>query len=232
MPIAGLIRRTLRVYRARGIHGVVRKILPRHRVHRAPAQAYQVKLEPAFEARWQMISSEIELDCHTLLDIGCNLGSFTARAASSGLWSIGIEMSEPMIRKAQQAYGDIENCGFMRARLDLEASARIPSFDVTLVLSVHHHWHQAFGPTVAAEMLRAIVAKTNRVMFFEGASRRERYLRDFPDFIDNDEASVVSYYNAYLDRTVGDLVSEIRLLGKSVCVGEREPYRWMYSLRR
>lgn len=228
----GILTRAVRLYQAHGVSGVMNRVLRTGRGGSAPALPYQVKLEASFEPRWGMISAELQPGCYTLLDIGCNLGAFTARAASAGLWSLGIDVSEKLIRKAQAIYGTIENCGFMRCRLDLESCDRIPDFDVMLVLSVHHHWHQAYGPAIAADMLRTLVAKTNRVMLFEGASRTARYLHDLPDFIDNDEASIVQYYEAYLRRTVGDLVSEIRLLGKAPCVGEREPYRWMYSVIR
>jgi SAM-dependent methyltransferase len=177
-----------------------------------------------------MISSQIDSDCYSLLDIGSNLGTFTAKAATSGLWALGIEMSPKLIRQAQSTYGPLENCGFMCGRLDLEACRRIPRFDVILILSVHHHWHQAFGPEVAAEMLREVVKKSRHVVIFEGASRTARYLRDLPDFVDNDEESIIKYYSKYLQNTLGDITSDIRLLGKSPCVGEREPFRWMYRL--
>jgi hypothetical protein len=69
-------------------------------------------------------------------------------------------------------------------------------------------------------------------MLFEGASRTTRYERFRPNFIDNDEKSVTEFYDRLLNQAVGSQFSEIKLLGKSPCVGEREPYRWMYSLRK
>jgi hypothetical protein len=48
--------------------------------------------------------------------------------------------------------------------------------------------------------------------------------------VDNDEASVTEYLRGYLDQYVGDQFARIEPLGKTACVGEREPYRWAWAL--
>ena len=79
-------------------------------------------------------------------------------------------------------------------------------------------------------MLRGLASRTRQVMIFEGASRRGRYGNYPPDFIDNDEHSVTSYLQSYLDQHVGDLFDRIELLGKTPCIDEREPFRWSFAL--
>jgi len=101
---------------------------------------------------------------------------------------------------------------------------------VILMLSVHHHWLMAHGPEIAGQMLRDLAGRANQALIFEGPSRKVRYGRYPPDFIDNDEDTVTSYLGSYLDEHVGKSFTEVRLLGKTPCVGPREPYRWAFGL--
>jgi hypothetical protein len=109
---------------------------------------------------------------------------------------------------------------------------RLPSFDVVLLLSVHHHWLRAYGPDQTRDMLRGLAARTSRAMIFEAPSRRIRYGSYAPDFIDNDEVSVNAYLRSYLATTFADLFARVEPLGKTPSVGKREPYRWSYVLYR
>lgn len=110
--------------------------------------------------------------------------------------------------------------------------ARLPVFDVVLLLSVHHHWLMAHGPDVAGTMLRELAGRTGTLLVFEGASRNVRYGKYPPGFVDNDEASVTGYLRAYLEQHLGDRMRRIEPLGKTPCVGEREPYRWAWACWR
>jgi 2-polyprenyl-3-methyl-5-hydroxy-6-metoxy-1,4-benzoquinol methylase len=193
---------------------------------------YQDKLSASANLRWSLITQELPSDAGSLLDIGSNLGDFTERAARRGMWALGIESEAKLVGRARRLRDHIPLCSFTHAQLDLDLSRKLPVFDVVLVLSVHHHWHMQFGPEVAQEMLQVLASKTKGVMIFEGASRTARYERDRPNFVDNDEQSVTQFYDQLLYQAVGSQFKEIRLVGKSPCVGEREPYRWMYSLRK
>jgi SAM-dependent methyltransferase len=193
---------------------------------------YQEKLDTSFEERWQMIVSAIPEGCGSLLDLGSNLGAFTSRAADEGLIALGLEKDATLLEKATRAQLGAPNRSFMLTELDLETCAKLPTFDVILVLSVHHHWHHAFGPEMAAAMLQSVVGKARQVVLFEGPSRSSRYRSNEPDFDDNDDEAVVAFYDAYLQRTVGRLANRIERLGKADCVGEREPHRWIYAISK
>ena len=78
-------------------------------------------------------------------------------------------------------------------------------------------------------MLRTLADRTGKVLVFEGASRNVRYGKYPPGFVDNDEASVTGYLEGYLKQYAGDRFSRIEPLGKTRCVGEREPYRWAWA---
>jgi SAM-dependent methyltransferase len=193
---------------------------------------YQAKVAGSFEERCRQIEGAIPTGARSVLDIGCNLGDITAWCAGRGLWAIGVEGSAKVVRAARRRHAAVQGCAFMLQRLEPEDLGGLPVFDVVLLLSVHHHWLMAHGPEKAGEMLRELAKRTGKVMIFEGASRNVRYGKYPPGFVDNDEASVTAYLRGYLDRYVGDLFARIEPLGKTPCVGEREPYRWAWALHR
>ena len=119
----------------------------------------------------------------------------------------------------------------MTMAIDSTNVETLPAFDVVLCLSVHHNWVDAEGPEKAADILRALVKRSNRVMVFEGPARQERFGSFDPGFVDNDEASVTAYYEEYLAKELGDLVSRIEPLGKPAN-HDPEPYRWAWALHR
>ncbi len=223
-----MVQSIIRRYRNDGVHEVLRGLRSRIKVGRK----YQEKLHASFEERWKLVHSAFPSDCGAVLDIGSNLGAFTARAAQEGHITLGIEREKYLIHRARAANKGVKGCAFMEANIDLATCERLPTFDVILLLSVHHHWHHAFGAAVAADMLRSVVLKARKLVVFEGPSRSSRYESDIPDFRDNAEEELLAYYDKYLEKTVGDLTTEIRRIGKAGCVGQREPFRWIYALVR
>jgi SAM-dependent methyltransferase len=196
------------------------------------ARAYQDKLAGAFDERCRQLERAIPDDARSVLDIGCNLGDITAWCATRGLWAVGIDSSADLIGAARKRYRDVARCGFMQCAVGPADIGALPTFDVVLLLSVHHHWLMAHGPETAGQMLRDLAERTGRVLVFEGASRNVRYGKYPPGFEDNDEASVTTYLRGYLDQYVGDRFASIEPLGRTACVGEREPWRWAWALRK
>jgi hypothetical protein len=183
-------------------------------------------------SRWELISAAIPEGSQNLLDIGSNLGEFTAAAAGRGMWSLGIERGERLIREARKRHASLADCHFINAELSPANIGKLPQFDVTLFLGVYHHWHAAYGSEAALTMLRQLAANTRKLLVFEGPSRTARFKVDEPDFVSNDEASVTEFYTRFLKTHLGDLSSRITLLGKAPNVGEREPYRWTFAIER
>ena len=194
--------------------------------------SYQEKLQHSFEERWRLVRSALPTDCESVLDVGSNLGAFTVRAANEGIFAVGIENDSLLVRRAKVIHAGAKRCAFMEANVDLALCAQLPDFDAILLLSVHHHWHHVFGAAKAAEMIKCMVRKAKRVLIFEGPSRSSRYESDIPNFADNEEESLLTYYDSYLEETVGALATGITRIGKAACVGEREPFRWMYAVVR
>lgn len=229
--MASILRRAIRTYRRRGVRGLL--VSAKIRLRGGTGEvAYQEKLADGLAERCAQIDRALPAGSRSALDIGCNRGDITAYCASRGLWSIGVDRSKELIDEAQRLHSGKSDCGFLLMEVKPDDVHRLPSFDVVLLLSVHHYWLRAYGPEQTRAMLRALAAKTGRVMIFEAPSRRVRYGTYAPDFVDNDEVSVTAYLQSYLTSTVADLFNSIELLGKAPCVGEREPYRWSYALYR
>ena len=194
--------------------------------------AYQEKVKDSLDDRAELYERHFTPGARTVLDVGCNLGAYTRRYADAGYVTLGIDNSPDLVKSAAAAHLGRANCGFMVMDIGPDSIDALPEFDVTLLLSVQHHWLMAHGPDAAGQMLATMVKKTRGVVIFETASRRERFEPYPPDFVDNDEASVTQYIESYLKQHVGDLVSRIQPLGKMPCVAGREPYRWNYALYR
>jgi SAM-dependent methyltransferase len=193
-------------------------------------QAYQEKLAGSLEERCRQLDSALPHRACSVLDIGCNLGDITAWCAGRGHWAVGIDSSETLVHEARARHAEVNTCAFMQQEIGPGDLTRLPVFDVVLLLSVHHHWLMAHGPATAGRMLRDLAGRTGQVLIFEGASRNVRYGKYPPGFVDNDEASVTGYLHGYLDQQVGGCFARIEPLGKTRCVGEREPYRWAWAL--
>lgn len=199
---------------------------------RRRGRAYQEKLAGALAEREAQLERAIPAGARTVLDIGCNLGDLTAWCAGRGLWAVGVDSAAALIEDARARHGAVPRCAFMLQTLGPEDISRLPVFDVVLLLSVHHHWLMGHGPAVAAQMLRDLADRTGRVLVFEGASRNIRYGAYPPGFVDNDEASVTGFLEGYLRQQVGDRFARIEALGRTPCVGEREPFRWAWALHK
>ena len=218
-------------YRREGATGVLRAARARLIGASPDGRAYQEKVAGSMADRQRMIRSVLPEGSTTAIDIGCNLGDMTQFLARSGFWAVGIDCDGPLVEAAQRRATGVRDCAFMQMDVGPDDIARLPRVDVILLLSVHHNWMHAHGPATTGAMVRGLVERTDGVLVVEVAARRSRYGDHPPDFVDNDEASVTAYHEAFFASCAGDVCADIKLLGKATCVGEREPFRWTYALR-
>ncbi len=119
--------------------------------------------------RWEAIERELGNFNGSALDIGCNTGFFTFQLAQRGSLCIGIEtagMSFWLCNRIREATG-LDRAGFLRFKLDADSVALLPRVDVTIFLSVFHHMVRDYGFPQAERIVEQLLARTNRVMFFE-----------------------------------------------------------------
>jgi SAM-dependent methyltransferase len=195
-----------------------------------PRLPYQAKRTEGTDKRWDMIVTNLSSADRNLLDLGCNVGVLTRRAADAGLLALGVDVDASLIQKAKSRHRRIPNLSFMCLELNPENIKDLPGFDVTLCLSVHHYWARHYGLEKSWEMMSTLVAKTQRKLFFEPASIRKKYWNNAPDIFDLDRESIINYNMARLNAlaTNGE---NVRHLGETPCLG-RESFRLLFIVER
>lgn len=122
------------------------------------------------EARWTAIEAAIDnLAIDSALDAGCNVGYFCFSLAFKGIPTLGIDLDERFLRVARRAAHKLNVSGvaFCNMEINRDTVRLLPEVDLSLLLSVWHHWVRAYGLGIASEMLAAVWAKSRRVLFFE-----------------------------------------------------------------
>jgi|688.fasta_scaffold253585_2 hypothetical protein len=127
--------------------------------------------------RWERIESIIlDLKIDSLKDIGCMVGYFCHKAAMEiGIETFGIDSNHKFIRIAQHVgnYAKISNGKnhFIEMKVTNLNIGSLPKTDMTLLLSIWHHWVHDFGFDIATQMLAKLWETTNKVLIFEGAGK-------------------------------------------------------------
>lgn len=181
------------------------------------------------EQRWRMISQELDGSEVNLLDVGCNAGVLTRNAAQEGLISIGIDADSRAIDVAQASSRGESRIAYMLWRMQPEDLARLPQFDIILLLSVYHQWVASYGNQVALEMLATLRGKARHKLFFEPASLKSKYGDHPPSIVDNDEQSI-AHHN--LEVLASDSRFRVRVLGASQTPSSKEAFRLLLIAER
>ncbi|MFC6974705.1 class I SAM-dependent methyltransferase [Halomicroarcula sp. GCM10025709] len=117
------------------------------------------------EARWAFLEQYVESQHRTALDIGCAEGYFTKAVAECGLEATGVEATEARYERAEATFGDDENVRFRHHRVTPETVDDLPATDLTLLLTVQHHWLRAYGVEPATRMLKHVAQRTSRLFY-------------------------------------------------------------------
>lgn len=125
-----------------------------------------------FEAFSALFPSDKPL---SVLDIGCNQGYFTFRMAERGGLCIGIDSdrNEVLYARAQAATHRVANTVFAEMTIDTESARGLPSVDITICLSIFHHWVRFFGEDNAKEIMRSVAERTRGYLVFETGQHDE-----------------------------------------------------------
>lgn len=189
---------------------------------------YQEERRAVFEERWAAIEARLSPGDSSFIDIGCNIGDFTASAASRGMFAIGIDAMEEAILFARKRHAKLPRCAFVLMDVTAAEVAKLPQVDVMLCLSVHHYWSRAVGEAGAWDMIGALAAKS-RSFFFEPATSYERYGAEVPDFKEHDQDSLDRYVMGNFARVApGHSVTHVNST-KSI---NKEDFRPMYLISK
>ncbi len=135
--------------------------------------------------KWHLIDRTLPKGASLALDIGCNNGFFTLRLAARGIYTIGVEPDEDVLRLGQLAALESKASRIAFSPMTVEPTniELLPQVDVTLLLSVMHRWVRAYGRDTAERMLRTLWNKTRLGLYFETPN----------PYASDKEASVLSY---------------------------------------
>jgi len=172
-----------------------------------------------------MLEARLAPSDRSLLDIGCNIGQFTAQAAARGMFAIGIDVFEEVVAGAVKVNRLQPGAVFGRLELNPDNVATLPRTDVTLCMSVHHYWSREHGEAASWKMIGAILAKTGK-LFFEPASSHVRYGDHLPDFKNNDEESIDAYVRRNF-AALSDGRAKVERLGATASI-RQESVRVLY----
>ena len=191
--------------------------------------SYQIGRAFSLEDRWRLISSCLAPGDRSALDIGCNLGVFTALLAQQGIFAVGVDVGTSAIQQAVKLNAGRPNLVFGVAALSPDNVDLLPPFDITLCLSVSHYWHRAYGEEPCWKMIQTLIVRS-RSFIIEIASIRQKYGTLPPEIIDNDEESVKTYFMFRLNEAAGP-GRAVRFLGKAKSLG-REQFRYMFVVEK
>lgn len=145
----------------------------------AARHGYVVRYQPLFGEsshgfdrscvdRWLEIERWLPRPPYSLLDIGSQLGYFTVRSALNGGLAIGLERDPDSVRVAEaiRDRSGAKTAVYWNVELTTANTPALPATDVTLCMSVYHHWARERGAEYANEILDVISSKT-KILFFE-----------------------------------------------------------------
>lgn len=164
-----------------------------------------------------------EHQVHSVLDIGCNSGMITRLAGEAGFFSVGVDQNVDFRGVANP----LGNACIGNIEINCEMVDKLPRFDATLLLSVHHQLVAGKGDDWTQKFISRLASKTNKVFLIEFPALNSKYsATEDLLFIDNDEASVVSYGQSWLTHVLPGW--SITYIGKAP-ESEIEPFRFMFS---
>lgn len=125
--------------------------------------------------RWRLIKKKLIKDNRrSLKDIGCLYGYFClASAEEFGYQVFGVDQDERSLRIARYAASKQGHgrSSFLKLLITPDSVSNLPVTDVTLLLSLWHHWVFHFGLQQAEGMLKQVWRLTSKEMFFESGGR-------------------------------------------------------------
>lgn len=124
------------------------------------------------ESRLSAITTFLDrhsIDGGSSVDYGCNVGYFSLSLCHRGFLAYGIEEDDRALATAYTASRLMGSSLFcpIQQRVGLHNIDLMPHSDVSLTLSIWHHWVRHMGLDDATKLLQAIFAKTHRVLFFD-----------------------------------------------------------------
>jgi hypothetical protein len=156
----------------------------------------------ATKERWVQMKNNMPENAKTIKDIGCCVGYFCTKANEElNMHSFGYDNNEKHIRLGSYAVPKqlkpLSN--FLFLTVDQKTVNHLIPTDVTLCLSIWHHWFYDYGLEGATKILQTLWSKTNKTMFFESGEEEVKEEMNLP-FIEN--MSAREWLKQYLEQVL------------------------------
>lgn len=162
------------------------------------------------DERWRMMEARIVPGAGNALDLGCNRGAITRRAAASGLFSIGVDRKATIVDAARRRTTS-PNCHYIQQDIEPGDIERLPRFDVGFLLAVYYHWGK-FGWSTAEDMLRELADRTDQ-LFVETPNDLEHIDSEVLDATAEPRPALQSYFEAVVGDGTVEYVGETPYYG-------------------
>ena len=153
---------------------------------------YQSDMRTDTEKRWMILQKHIEDEDKNLLDVGCANGQLTKKFHDLGFFCIGVDRAEQMLSLARSGQDYTDGIGFLKYDITPDSIRKLRNFDVVLLLTVYHHWVNAYGLNNAEEMLIDLTQHCDK-LFFEPPGRAIHN-----DVQKSTDETIEEYYTDYL----------------------------------
>ena len=150
------------------------------------------------ETRADLIIENLDNSSGSYLDIGSQLGYFVFKMAETGFFSTGIESSKypHSYANSLKVINDEDNVCFINMSIDSNNVKNLPTYDVVSILNVFHHLVYFNSFKDADIIMKELVSKTNKILFFETGEFEEKgeYWSDCLSFMGKDSKKWVFNY--------------------------------------
>lgn len=136
--------------------------------------------------RWKVIKRNLVKSDKTLKDIGSCVGYFCISATIElGLYTLGVDLNDRFLRISRYAtpLSAKNKCNFIKLAIDKKTVSMLPKTDITLCLSIWHHWVSNYGLRDSTRILQKLWSSTNRILFFESGEEevKQEFNLPFPN---------------------------------------------------
>ncbi|ROR29630.1 class I SAM-dependent methyltransferase [Inmirania thermothiophila] len=190
-----------------------------------PGGDYQDGRDP--EGRFRLICDHVDLSqIGSVLDIGCNAGRITRLFAEAGKFAVGLDVAPYYLTTLMDMRYAPKTPAFGKFPLTRESVDLLPSFDLVLLLSVHHWWVKEHGDAYAQAIVAKLAGKARRHLVIEFAASNDKYGYREPRFDDDEERSVTDYALDWLKGVPG--LTNVRKIGRKQERNAVETFRYLF----
>lgn len=169
----------------------------------------------------------------TVVDYGCNVGYFSLSLCREGFRAYGVERDWPSLDIAYTS-ARIAKLPFYPVHLMITPQTidDMPCGDVSICLSVWHHWVREYGMNIATDLLKSLFAKTRKVLFFDTGEREMSADYHLP-FADNDpQLWLENYFKQHLSPSGIELLGQFKAFSPKGTEKNQSVVRHLFAIAK